>query len=286
MTRWGWTGRLVAAWGGGAVVLGALVGGLAAAGQHAAQVDARARGVGGTSTYSLAEHVASMVLLGVLAVTVAVLLDRRGTRLLAALALLGVAVGPMTVVAAPAWGGLVRTSSMDTQVWWHAVVALAVLTVLGSWAVLVEGALHLSPAVRASNAPGPSQGAVFTVLAAVLFAVCWNKSWELQESPGVVPALGWALLLATLVLAASRAATRVLAALVMLSAAVPALLFLAYHRDGGWPGVAGWEFAGMQPPVITSTSIVVCVLAAVPVGVAVRLLARPLRSRVPVRTGS
>jgi hypothetical protein len=286
-TRWGWTGRLVAAWGGGTVVLAGLVGGLAGAAQHAARVDARAQGLGGGPyTYSLSQHVAAMVLLGVLAVAVAAILDRRGTRVLAALALLGAAAGPMTLVAAPAWAGVVRTSLMDTQAWWHAAVAVSVLAVLGSWTLWVERALPAPSAVRSAAGPGPSRGAVFTILAAVLFVVFWNKSWELQESPGVVPALGWALLVAALGVAASRAALRVRVALLVLSAAVPALLYLAYQREGGWPGVAGWELGGMQSPVITSTSIVVCLLAAVPVGAAFCLLARPLRSRVPLRAGS
>ncbi|HEY4314471.1 MAG TPA: hypothetical protein VGO19_03065 [Actinomycetes bacterium] len=175
---------------------------------------------------------------------------------------------------------------MDTQTWWHAVVALGVLAVLGSWTLWVERALPVPSSVGSAAAPGPSRAAVFTMLAAVLFVVFWNKSWELQESPGVVPALGWSLLVAALVVAGSRAAPRVRVALVVLSAAVPALLFLAYHREGGWPGVAGWEIDSIQPPVITSTSIVVCLLAAVPVGVAVHLLARPRRSRVPLRAGS
>jgi hypothetical protein len=285
-TRWGWTGRLVAAWGAGAVALGALVAGLAATGQHAAQADARAQGVGGIYTYSLAEHVSAMVLLGVLAVAVAVILDRRDARLLAALALLGAAAGPMTLVAAPAWSGLVRTSAMDTRAWWHAVVATAVLALLGSWAHWVEQALPAPPQIRSAARSGPSRGALFTVLAALLFVVFWNKSWQLQESPGVVPALGWALLVAALVVAASRAALPVRVVLVVLSAAVPAVLFLAYHRESGWPGVAGWEFNGMQSPVITSTSIVMCLLAAVPVGVTFRLLARPLRTggQLPARS--
>ncbi|HEY4314470.1 MAG TPA: hypothetical protein VGO19_03060 [Actinomycetes bacterium] len=102
-TRWGWTRRLLAAWVSGPVVLAALVAGLAVAGHHAAQVDARSQGLGGGPyTYSLSQHVAAMVLLGVLAVTVAVILDRRGARILAALALVGAAAGPMTLVAAPA----------------------------------------------------------------------------------------------------------------------------------------------------------------------------------------
>jgi hypothetical protein len=94
------------------------------------------------------------------------------------------------------------------------------------------------------------------------------------------------LLVAALVVAASRAALRAQAALVAVSIAVPAVLFLAYQRQGGWPGVAGWEFGGMQSPVITSTSIVVCLLAAGPAGIAVRLLERPLPSRVALRAGS
>jgi hypothetical protein len=32
---------------------------------------------------------------------------------------------------------------------------------------------------------------------------------------------------------------------------------LGYLRPGGWPGVAGWEFDGMESPVILSAQVAI-----------------------------
>jgi hypothetical protein len=266
----GWSRDLVLAWVGGAAGLAILVGGLAAAAQHEAQVNARAQGLGGTYTYSLTGHVTAMVLAGALAVTVAVTLVQSGRRVLAGLVLVAVALGPMTLVATPLRAALVPVSYMDTRLWWHAVVGAAVVAVLAGWTWAV--AHHLpapparSPGTDAARTRFPSETILVFALIVVGFLVTWGRSFALQESVGVVPAAGWAVLAAGMVMATAFRGWRVSVASIALAVALLVTMYGAYHRDGGWPGVAGWEFGGMQSPVVLSAGVAALLLLAAPVG--------------------
>ena len=266
--------RLVAAWAAGAGALALLVGGLAAAAQHLAVVT---DGEYADETHSLAGHVATMVLLGCLAVAVARALVRTGSPLLAGGVLAATAVGPMTVVAVPVRASMVAPTGMDTRLWWHAVVATAVLTVLAGWlgAVLLAGRRAgrpvRDPASRsAGRGRGPSDDAVAAVVGVVGFAACWNHSWQLQESPGVAPSLGWAVLAAGTAVAAARGRRWSALALFVGAGVVLGTMAASYLRPGGRPGVAGWEFRGMQSPVVLSAGVAAVVLAGPFVGLAVR----------------
>lgn len=88
------------------------------------------------------------------------------------------------------------------------------------------------------------------------FLVTFGRSFALQESVGAVPAVGWAVLATGIAVAASRG-WRVGVASSALAAAALAILYGAHHRKRGWPGVAGWEFSGMQSPVVLSASVAV-----------------------------
>ena len=76
--------------------------------------------------------------------------------------------------------------------------------------------------------------------------------------------IGWALLAAGICrggVVASTAWTSL--GLLAGSAITLAVIFAAYSRIGGWPGVAGWEFQGMQSPIVfTSVASTVALLVA------------------------
>lgn len=60
-------------------------------------------------------------------------------------------------------------------------------------------------------------------------------------------------------------------------AATSGLIFVAYTRLGGWPGVAGWEFDGMESPIITSAASTSVMFAAALIGSATWLARRGIR---------
>jgi hypothetical protein len=269
--RSGWSRGLLLAWVGGAAGLAALVGGLAVAAQHEAQVDARANGLGGAATYSLFGHVTAMVLLGALSVTVVVTLVRSGRRVFAGSVLVGVGLGPMTLVATPVRAALVSASFMDTRLWWHVVVGMVIVAVLAGWVWAVGSRLpSSSPETRArserARAGFPFEGVVLFALFGIGFVVTWNKSLALQESVGVAPSAGWAVLAAGMVMATASRGWRAGAACLALAAGMLVTMYGAYDRDGGWPGVAGWELGGMQSPVVLSASVAALLLLAAPAG--------------------
>jgi hypothetical protein len=273
--------RRIAGWLIGSAALATLVGVLAAVAQDTAvraaepMIAEQLNRVGATPpdlltlpTYSLAGHVAAMTLLGAVAVLVASTLVSQGHRLLAALVLVGAAWGPMTVVAVPLRAGLIAASSSDTVWWWHVVVGGAVLVVLAVWTIVV------TPEHAGGILNVPFVGSLFLVVAAVSFLICWNNVWELQESPGPLPSLGWALLAAGLAAIGTRATWRVLVPAVLLTAGALGVAALAYLRQGGWPGVAGWEFNGMESPVILSARVVLVLAVALVPGLLLGAAAR------------
>lgn len=137
-----------------------------------------AAGLGGSQgyDYSLTGHVVAMVLLGGLSVVLAASLVRAGNVPCAAILLLGAALGPMTIVAAPVRGDLVRPDWNDTVPWWHVLVGLTVAGCLAAWTrAVVRHDAHL---------PRPSrdvpQVAVFVLGAAVTFLVCLTTRADLS----------------------------------------------------------------------------------------------------------
>ena len=147
-------------------------------------------------------------------------------------------------------------------------VALVVASVLAVWTRDVVRALPSAPAAVRF----PAEGSVLVVLVAVGFVLVWNKSFAPLESVGLLPAAGWAVLAVGLAAAAAQRRWEVGAALLGLAGAALLTLYFAYHRDGGWPGVAGWEYNGMQSPVVLSVAAAALLLTAAPAGAALGAL--------------
>ena len=93
--------------------------------------------------------------------------------------------------------------------------------------------------------------------------------------PGHEPGLsfhmvaGWGLLAggllaAGLLGATARPSAGALARLALAGVA-PATMWWAYHRDGGWPGVPGWDH-GMQSPLFLTVQITAVLIAAAAIG--------------------
>jgi hypothetical protein len=122
------------------------------------------------------------------------------------------------------------------------------------------------------------------------FLYCWGGSFGTQEAPGFWPCVGWAVLGAGLAVAVSRGGWWAAAIPLALAALTLWSMVDAYHRDGGWPGVAGWEFNGMESPIVLSTAVVTVVLIAAPVGfvlgLARRVTAITWSTRHPVNTAT
>jgi len=100
-----------------------------------------------------------------------------------------------------------------------------------------------------------------TVAAAVLAAQAVAGRGQVQEDLGVAAMLGWAVLAGGLAATVAESAHR-WAALATFAAAVGVLMLMsaAYARDGGWPGVAGWE--PITSPFVLSWTSTVAVCAA------------------------
>jgi hypothetical protein len=266
---------VVGAWVAGGSAFAVLVGILAFAAQREGRRVAASNGYE-LAPYSLSAHVLAMLTLAVLAVTIAVALVRSGSRACAVAVLAATAAGPMTIVAVPVRWSLVADSAMDTAAWWHAVVAGAVTALLTAWTVAVAGALPARPSPGVPQAeprhPSPSTGVLLALLTLLAAAGSFLVSPEVgNEHPGVITIVGWSVLSGAGLIVAARS-RRSGTALSVLALSVAAVLAMraAYVREGGWPGVAGWEFNGMQSPVVLSTVTAVALLMAPIVGGAVR----------------
>ncbi len=234
-----------------AAVLGLLVGGIAGLAQHAAQVWWRSEGLTGNQEMdSLTLHTMSMVGIGMVAVATASLLTIDGRVALAVAVLVGAVAGPMTLVAAPVSESLIRDDSLDTILGWHLLVGAALLAVLatGTWwtsrslrrgSVLLDGA----------TSPGFSSGSLFVVVAGTVLAAQVPMMGN-PERPQLVVATGWSLLIAGGAVIGTSLRTWQVGAATVGGGVVLLLMAVAYLRIGGWPGVAGWEFKGMESPVI------------------------------------
>lgn len=247
-----WLGRLLLGSVVAMAVLAGLVGGLALWAQRAA--DPQALG----EHYSVTMHALAMIAVGALTVAVVTGLARLGATLLAGVVLVGSVVGPMTLVAVPVRASWVDVVTGDTQAWWHAAVAavLGVLLAVWTWWVtqcLRERSETKAPAERSPWALIP-QAALFA--AAAVAGVATYDTVPVQSNEPVLRAIiGWVLLAAGIVVVATFARTAWTSfGLLAAVAAALGMVFLAYTRIGGWPGVAGWEVDGIQSPIITSVA--------------------------------
>ena len=257
-----------------AAVLGVTTGGMSLAAQHMADPAAL------RERYPVTLHVFAMIAVAGLSVAVAAALARRGLPLVAGLVLVGSAVGPMTVVAVPVRASLVDESTLgDTRMWWHVVVAALLTAVLVGWTWWADRCLN----ERTTERPAASDGsrlaaaALFAVVAAAGLSAYFLIPPQSNE-PVMRAVVGWALLAAGIAVAAGFART-LWASLDFLVgvAATAGLIFLAYTRLGGWPGVAGWEYDGMESPIITSVASTVMMFAAPFIGSATWLARRGIR---------
>jgi hypothetical protein len=263
----------------GASVVGTFVLLITEAAQRTAAADARADGIGSLYTYSAGAHVVAMVAVAALAVMVTVTLWRSGSRAMAGAVVVGAAAGPMAVVAAPIRPGLMAPTSMDTLWWWHVLVTCALTLLIGGWLFGLNAVRRRDGVGRPELSPVRWDASIFLVTAALAFTVVWNHSWQLQESPGALPALGWALLSAGLVVAAARSSRKRAVSTIALSVLTLLALSHAYTRPGGWPGVAGWELKGMESPVVLSSRVEVVLLAAGVLGLVIGVVRSRVKSR-------
>jgi hypothetical protein len=278
--RWG---ALLAGAVAAVTALALLDGGVAGLAQRAALAEAARYGLGRTDLelYSLTGHVLAMLAVAAVAVATATGLAATDLRPLAACVLAGAVTGPMTVAAAPVAASLVAGDSGDTRWWWHVAVALAQLVVMAAATWWTFECLRRPDAV-ADHRGVPwatrsvSAAAVFTLVAVAGFAVqvVVDRNGG-SQGPGVLAMLGWAILAGGLVTAVGWSVHwwASFAALVGVGAAL-GLMYAAYHRPGGWPGVAGWEVFGQSPLVLT-VGAAVTLLVAPFLGMVAQLLRHP-----------
>ena len=255
-----------------ALALGALVVALALVAQAAADGAAVSAHYPAPSHDSVTMHAFAMVGLGGFAVAVSVALCRLGWALLAAPVLLGVTLGPMTLVAVPVRSSLINAEGSDTTGTWHLVVGAVVLALLSSWTWWMVRCLDFVPLERRASSFAGWPLALFA--ASFLAALVVHQQLPEQvNTPASSAVTGWELLAAGTAVAVAVAvkARAAVWSLLGISAAL-GLIALAYTNPGGWPGVAGWET--IQPPIITCWVSTLTVLFAPIAG----LLARPLRS--------
>jgi hypothetical protein len=282
--------RLVLGWVGCAVVFAVAVGGIAAGAQSWARADlARfaSPGWAGPQTHSVGLHVLAMLALAALtAAAVAPFVASPRTWLPAACVLVGVAAGPMRVCAAPmsrsflapvvTWTGELNLSG-GTRAEWRVSVAVVLVLVMAAAAVWTAVVLRRPP-----GAPRP-MWTVF-VLAAVVAFVAQALAHYGWSRPGGMTAVGWALLVGGLV-AAVGASVRWWAGPAALAGVVVtlALMRAAYQYVPGnvngpgllesweaYRGVAGWEYLGHAPAVL-SREVVILLVAAPAVGFAAQI---------------
>jgi hypothetical protein len=234
--------------------------------------------------YGLAGHVLAMLGVAALAVAVSTALSLSGSRVMATLVLVATTAGPMTLIAAPVTGSLVTSNDMNTTWWWHLLVGCAQLSILTTTRRWATRCLSDSEV----QSPGPDDAGasplarllargMFAVLTAVAFEVQLDASWDGgYESPSMATLLCWSAIGAGITIVTTRASHWWTApAYLAATALMLALVFNAYHQDGGWPGVAGWEYAGMQSPIVLSTITTKILLIAPVTGLALREIRRP-----------
>ncbi len=272
------------------IALGVLDGGVAGWAQWAFRIQLADWGISAEGQlFSLTRHVLAMLALSVFTVAVAVALARFGHRVLALGTVVGAVLGPMTILAAPVRVSLL-SGSEDTRWWWHAVVQtpqLAVLLGLVWWLTRcldVTGPLEPGGPISAGGWSRVSAESWFSVfaMAAILAQLVLDRDVITSDPRPVSIDDGCALLAAGVSVVAlrpggARAAGFSLAAVV----GVLALMYLAYYRHGGWPGVAGWEIS--QPPIILSPASTVVLGLGPLIGLSSRLSRRSSLTRAESR---
>lgn len=212
-------------------------------------------------------HLAAMLsIYALLVVAVGVLVRAAGGTGVAVLTLLGGLVAPLSI-ASPPIGWL---EGAGATAWPYVVGALeAVLVGLGAWAWSQPRSPRSGSAVLTFGCWVVGFGAAWTVFAYVPGAI--EDPGHGEIGAGMVE--GWPLVIGGLFAAAAVASSWLHRALLV---ALPPLMvwsmYSAYTREGGWPGIPGWE----QSPLWTTTTIAAVVVAAPVLGVVVGLVARAL----------
>jgi hypothetical protein len=218
-------------------------------------------------------HGAAMTLVVWLALAVAVPLLRARLFAVAVAVCAGAAFGPLRLVAAPIHGDLefIESNPSPTQAGWPVVVA-SVLTFL--LVVVARRLARVDPVVEVvRGALVGVAGLVCLALPLLALPVIPGATVDPGHQPGLsfVMVTGWGLLAGGLLAAGplgvggtSTARWRVL-----LAAASPATMWWAYQRDGGWPGVPGWDY-GMQSPLFLTVQITAVLIGAAALGWALR----------------
>jgi hypothetical protein len=281
--------RLTLGWAGCAAVFALVVGGVAAGAQAWARADS-SRLVPGSAfpqTHSVLLHVLAMLALAVLtAGAAAPLAASHRTWPLAVSVLVGVAAGPMRICAAPVsrsfiapvstWTGELNLSG-STRPEWRLLVAVVLALVMAAAAIWTAVLLRRPP-----GAPQP-MWTVFVVAAVVAVAAQAAPQYGWSR-PDAVVTVGWALLVAGLAVGVG-ASIRWWTGPVALAGAVVALTLMraAYQHVPGnvhgpgildswdsFTGVAGWEYLGHAPAVL-SQEVVILLLVAPAAGFAAQI---------------
>jgi hypothetical protein len=218
-------------------------------------------------------HALAITLVVALALAIMVPLLRAGLFTLAVLVGAGAGFGPLRMTAAPVIGDLEFLDSDPTlvQVAWPLAVGAAATVLL----LVVAGWLARPAALARPGSPLLVATAGLVCLAVPLLALPMIP--DATVDPGHEPGLsfhmvtGWGLLagglLAAGLLGASRRPTAGALARLALAGAAPAAMWWAYHRDGGWPGVPGWDH-GMASPLFLTVQITAVLIGAAAVGCA------------------
>lgn len=216
-------------------------------------------------------HALAMTLVVALALAVMVPLLRSGMFTLAVLVAAGAGFGPLRLTAAPVIGDLEHLESDPTlvQVAWPLAVGAAATVLL----IVVAGWLDRRPGLVRPGSRLLVAAAGLVCLAVPLLALPIIPG--ATQDPGHEPGLslpmvtGWGLLsgglLAAGLLGASRRTTAGALARLALAGFAPVAMWWAYHRDGGWPGVPGWDH-GMQSPLFLTVQITAVLIAAGAIG--------------------
>jgi hypothetical protein len=281
--------RLALGWGGCAAVFACVVGGVAAGAQAWARADS-SRLVPGWAfpqTHSVGLHVLAMLALAVLtAGAAAPLAASHRTWPLAASVLIGVAAGPMRICAAPmsrsfmapglSWTGELNLSG-TTRPEWRLLVAGVLALVMAAGAIWTAVVLR-----RPRGAPQP-MWTVFVVAAVVAVVAQAAPQYGWSRPSGVVT-VGWALLVAGLAVGVSASVHWWTGPAALAGAVVALALMRAAYQDvpgnvhgpgilDGWDfftGVAGWEYLGHAPAVL-SREVVILLLVAPAAGFAAQI---------------
>jgi hypothetical protein len=269
--------------GGGLFAILALVlldGGIAIWAQITARNRLALQSLAAVDKYSLDQHLLAMIALSLLTVGLACTLIRTKQPLLAMLVLIGVCAGPMAILAAPVNQSLISRDLEDTLWWWHALVQGGQLLVLVLWTWwttrCLRGRRIFTAAMADPALPDQHHGAVSSELLFALYTAVTLTAQILTrpengiESPGLLVMFGWAMLGAAGAVLVVQSSWWPMSGTIFVSEVLMlGMLYDAYYRPGGWPGVAGWE-SGPQSPVILSFSTSACVLAGPLIGAVLR----------------